>query len=332
MLASQPFQLPLALLRIGLLRRGAHLFAQAGRSTSDAAGKMGQATSAGQQGDAPAAQQQAEQAQKDLEEAQQQLAQRRRQAEEDLASEQLARLEDGLKSLHQRQKRLIEETERLENVRATEGRFTRAQAATINDLARQQKSLQSETSLLAEKLSLAEVIHLALEGATKHMARSAELLEHRDTGSQTQTAQEAARRRLAQLLSAFENKPKPNSGQGGGGDGGGGGSESRDPSQMLTQLKLLKVLQEDLNSRFGTLTTRPEGTREPIDRELAEIAAEQGKLAQLALKLAEPPQDNPQDNPEDNPEKLPDVREKSVPEDPVSSPERSLEPIGKERN
>jgi hypothetical protein len=307
---------------------------QAGRSTSDAAGKMGQSTSAGQQGDAPGAQQQAEQAQKDLEEAQQQLAQRRRQAEEDLAREQIARLEDGLKSLQQRQKRLIEETERLENLRAAEGRWSRAQAATVNDLARQQKSLQSETSLLAEKLSPAEVIHLALAGATKHMIRSAELLEHRETGSQTQTAQEAARRRLAQLLSAFENQPKPNNGQGGGGGEGssgggdaGGGSESRDPGQMLIQLKLLKVLQEDLNSRFGTLTTGPEGAGRPIDRELAEIAAEQGKLAQLALKLAEPPQDNP----EDNPEKLPDVREKTAPEDPVSSPERSLDPIGKER-
>jgi hypothetical protein len=97
---------------------------------------------------------------------------------------------------------------------------------------------------------------------------------------------------------------------------------------MLTQLKLLKILQEDLNSRFGTLTTGPEGAREPIDRELAEIAAEQGKLAQLAWKLAEPPQDNP----EDNLDKLPDVRENSPPGDPVSPPERSLEPIGKERN
>ncbi|MBI3836801.1 MAG: hypothetical protein HY288_02555 [Planctomycetia bacterium] len=301
---------------------------QAGRSMSGAAGKMGRAGNAGQQGDAPAAEQQAQQAQKDLEEAQQQVAERRRQAEEDLAREQLARLEDGLKSLHQRQKKLIEETERLENLRATEGRLTRAQAATVNDLARQQKSLQGETSLLAEKLALAEVIHLALEGATKHMTRAAELLGHRDTGSQTQTAQEAARRRFAQLLSAFENKPKPNSGQGdGGGDGGGGASGARDPSQVLTQLKLLKVLQEDLNDRFHMLTTGPDGDRQTIERDLSDIAAEQGQLAQLALKLAEPPEDNS----EDNPEKLPDVREDSFKAEPEPPAERSLEPAEKER-
>ncbi len=40
-------------------------------------------------------------AEKDLEEAQQQLAERRRQAEEDLAREQIAKLEDSLKSLQQ---------------------------------------------------------------------------------------------------------------------------------------------------------------------------------------------------------------------------------------
>ena len=112
-----------------------------------------------------------------------QLAERRRQAEEDLAHEQMARLEDSLKSLHERQKKLIQDTERLENLRAAAGRFTRAQLSTVNDLARQQKSLEGETSLLAEKLALTEVINLALDGAAKQMTRAAELLEHRETGS-----------------------------------------------------------------------------------------------------------------------------------------------------
>jgi len=301
---------------------------EAGRSTSGAAGKMGQAGNAGQQGDAPGAQQQAEQAQKDLEEAQQQLAERRRQAEQDLAREEIAQLEDGLKSLHQRQKKLIEETDRLENLRATEGRFTRAQAATVNDLARQQKSLESETSLLAEKLSLAEVIHMALEGAASYMARAAELLDQREVGTQTQSAQEAARRRFAQLLSAIENNSKAGSASNSGGGDGGGDSPSRDPSQGLTQLKLLKILQEDLNGRFRALTAEsPATARAPIESDLADIAAEQGKLAELALKLAQPAEDNP----EDNPDKLPDVRQDSRPLDSVPPVEQPLEPAGKER-
>ncbi len=280
---------------------------QAGRSTSGAAGKMQQAGEAGQGGDAAAADAQAEQAEKDLEEAQQKLAERRRQAEEDLAQEQMARLEDSLKSLQERQKKLIQDTERLENLRAGAGRFTRAQLSTVNDLARQQKSLEGETSLLAEKLALTEVINMALSGAAKQMTRAADLLTHRDTGSATQSSQEAARLRLAQLLIAFQDKKqkaKEGGEEGGGGSAGGKGARA-DGNQVLTQLKLLKLLQEDLNGRYRTLTTAEGDPATPPARELSEIAAEQGKLAELALKLAQPPEDNP----EDNPEKLPDVRQ-----------------------
>lgn len=84
---------------------------------------MQQAQAASEQGDSQAADEEAAKAEKDLEEAQQQLARRRRQAEEDLAR-QIARLDDSLKSLHERQKKLIGKTQRLENVRATEGRLT----------------------------------------------------------------------------------------------------------------------------------------------------------------------------------------------------------------
>ncbi len=281
---------------------------QAGRTTSGAAGKMGQSGRAGQQGDAAEAEQQAEKAEKDLEEAQQQLAQRRRQAEEDLAREQLARLDDSLKSLQARQAKLILETQSLEQSRLAKKPWTRAQRSTVRDLARQQAMMREETSALAEKLSLAEVIHMALDGAAGQMSKAAELLGDQETGSRTQKAQETGRRRIEQLLTALENKPKP-AGEGqqregeGEGAGAGGGSGS-DGAGVLTQLKLLKILQEDLNGRYRTVTT-PETPGDSDGRELVEIATEQGKLADLALKLAQPSDDGA---PEDDPEKLPDVR------------------------
>jgi len=279
---------------------------QAGRSANGAAGKMADASEAGEQGDAGGADEQAEQAEKDLEEAEQKLAERRRQAEADLASEQMAKLEDALKSLHSRQEKLIGETERLEKLRAAEGRFTRAQSATVHDLARQQAMVQTETSLLAEKLSVSEVIHLALDGAAMQMRRAAELLERQRTGSQTSAAQEAARVRFAQLLAALENKPKEGGKQGEEGDGAGSGGQQsggrQDGNQVLTQLKLLKILQEDLNGRYRTLTEPDAGGDQD---QLGEIATEQGRLAELALKLAKPPEANL----EDDPEQLPDLRE-----------------------
>ncbi len=280
---------------------------QAGSSTSSAAGKMAGAGQQGEQGDAGGAQEQAAQAEKDLEEAAQQLAERRKQAEQDLAREQLARLEDSLKGLLDRQEKLIQETQRLQQLRASAGRLSRAQLATLGDLARQQSGLGGETSQLAEKLELTEVINLALSGAARHMDRAAELLELRDTGTQAQGAQEAARLRLAQLIAAFQNKNKPGDKEGaGGGNSGGGGSGGRsDGGFVLTQLKLLKLMQEDLNDRYRGLVSEGDENPRDVRRQLSEIAEEQGRLAELTLKLSEPEVDNP----EDHPEKLPDVRQ-----------------------
>ena len=107
------------------------------------------------------------------------------------------------------------------------------------------------------------------------------------TGSQTAAAQEAARVRFAQLLAALENKPKEGDkpGEEGGGAGSGGQQSGGRPdgNQVLTQLKLLKILQEDLNGRYRTLTEPDAGDDQG---QLGEIAAEQGRLAELALKLA----------------------------------------------
>ena len=276
----------------------------AARTAGGAASKMGQSTAAGQQGDAAGAGDQAEQAQRDLEEAQQQLAERRRQAEEDLAREQMAQLEDSLKSLHERQEKMIGETDRVEKLRSAEGRLSRAQVSTVHELARQQKALERETSALQEKLALAEVIALALDGAMKQMNRAANLLESERTDGAAQSAEEAARARLAQLKAAFENQQKPG-GQAGGSRAGGGqeGESRRDGNQVLAQMKLLKLLQEDINTRYRDAAEQEPSNR-VAQRDLEEMAAEQGKLAELALKLSEPPKDAP----EDDPEKLPDVR------------------------
>lgn len=290
---------------------------QAGRSTAGAAGKMQQAQAAGEQGDSQTADEQAAQAEKDLEDAQQQLAERRRQAEQDLAQEQIARLEDSLKGLHARQKKLIAETQRLENLRATEGRLTRAQLSTLNELSKQQQALEVETSEMAERLALTEVLQLALGGAARQMTKAAELLSHRETGNATQSVQESARLRLAQLLStlAKDQAAKPPAEQSPEGSGEGGGKQKRgDGAHVLAQLKLLKLLQEDLNQRFRA-AAEPIGNQGA--QQLAELAQEQGKLAELTAKLAAPPEANP----EDDPEKLPDIRQDEAGPDLVPPPD-----------
>ena len=87
----------------------------AGRSAQRGASNMGQSADAGQQGDGDEASGSSARAQKDLDEAQQQLAQARRQAEADLAREQLARFEDALRGVVDMQQSTLEETVRLES-------------------------------------------------------------------------------------------------------------------------------------------------------------------------------------------------------------------------
>lgn len=316
-----------------LARKLQRLQADSARSKlAGASASMSAAGEQSEQGDAQSAGESAERAERDLEEAEQQLAQRRKQAEADLAREQLARMEDSLKGLHERQQKLLQETQRLEQLRTVENRLSRAQLATLGDLARLQQSLGGETAQLAEKLQLTEVIHLALSGAAKKMQRAAELLELRDTGLPAQTAQEAARQRLARLLEAFAKNQKKQDGakrDGGGGGGGGSGSGSGeqggrpDGEFVLAQLKLLKLLQEDLNQRYRETVTDNDADSREARRELIEIAAEQGKLAELTLKLSEPPAGAP----EDAPEKLPDVRDTDPTEQPTAQPGDSLPDI-----
>ncbi len=84
----------------------------AGRTTSHAAKEIDEQLEAAGANDASASDQQAAAAQEDLEKAQKQLAQRRRQAEADLAREQMARLQQALQGWHERQSQILAETEK----------------------------------------------------------------------------------------------------------------------------------------------------------------------------------------------------------------------------
>src|SRR5690606_35555999 len=134
---------------------------------------------------------------------------------------------------------VIAETNRLEEIRKTEGKWTRGQLLSVRDLARQQDALREETDALSEKLSAAQVFSLALQGAGKEMARAVTRLEERDTGPTTLAVEENALRRLSQLLESL--KPdKPKAGekdeQQGEGQGQGGGQGNQPPGDGIPSL------------------------------------------------------------------------------------------------
>ncbi len=190
-----------------LARRLARLEARKASTSADrAAGRMEKSQGELDDGDNAGAAQEQQEALDDLEQAQRELARRRREEEETLAQEQLARIADELAGLIPRQQAAIDETKRLNDLHDSSGKWVRAQIASLRDLTQVQRNLADETSRIAEKIAAAEVFALALKGAVAQMQRASSRLAERDTGAETQAAQEATRQRLVDLVEALRNR------------------------------------------------------------------------------------------------------------------------------
>lgn len=253
-------------------------------------GRMAGAGQAGEQGEAEAAGDQAEAAERDLENAQRELAEERKRAENDLANEAAVRLQDDIKALIARQRRVVDETKRYEALRQAGG-LTRAAQIGVLDLADEQDALKQETTSTAERLGSSAAFKLALEGAAGDMGRTSQALRERRTDERTQRTAENAVRRFQQLLDALQPR-KPKQGQAGqegaeGGDSGGqqGGGEERPTS--IAELVLIKLMQEGVNARTRELDDLRKRTRLTPEEaaEYQHLGEEQGKLADLLIDL-----------------------------------------------
>jgi hypothetical protein len=291
-----------------MTRRLERLMAQqASRTTEQAAGSMQAAAQGAGAGDAQGASREAAEAKSKLDEAQQQVARRRRQLEAELAMEQLARLEDSLKTLRGRQQSVIDETRRLDELATTQGELTRGQLASLLNVGREQQLVRGETIQLSEKLAGAAVFNLALGVAADDMKAAANLLERKQTGEETQRAELNARARLDQLIEAVKEE-EPESGDGGGAGGAGnqpGGMPMAQALQALAELKLLKLMQEELNLRTRDLENAFGQVEDPADDARGQydaLSSDQGQLADLMLNLIAP-----QEDPDTDLDTLPEV-------------------------
>ncbi len=280
---------------------------QAGNKVADASAKSGESRQSGEQGDGAAAEAKAAGAKKDLDDAQQELAERRRQAEQDLAQEQLSTMNDAIKSLAVRQRGALAETRRLRGLRNADGALTPAPLQSLRNLAKLQSGLQTETADLAEKVSAAEVFRLGLDSAAEQMGRAHVRLEAGHTDAPTERVQQAALDRLEQLLAALAEDtgdPKADDEQSGG-DGGDSNQQPGDRVHNLTELKLLKLMQESVNARTKALeqTVADETVSDAQQIEFDALAKEQGQIADLiakmvdgAIEVAAPPDAKPADD------------------------------------
>jgi hypothetical protein len=263
----------------------------AGRSTDRAADEIARQSKSAQADDARGAEENAAAAQSDLAKAQKQLAQRLRQAEADLARQQMNQLQQALHGWHDRQAEILAETARIDSAQPPVANA----AAAARGLTQEQRTLETEMSTQAGKLTAAEVFRLALAQAAADMSRAADGLDRGQTGAEPQQAEQSALAALARLIAALEPaKPKENSDQAGGNEGqGAGGQQGKRSIGSLAELKLLKLMQEDLNARYQHL--RDSKPTPQSAAQIGELAAEQGRLAELAQKMSQPVEADPAD-------------------------------------
>ncbi|MBN2216440.1 MAG: hypothetical protein JW719_03590, partial [Pirellulales bacterium] len=278
---------------------------QPAESVDEAAGHMRRASRSAESGRDKPAVESARRALASLEEAARRLDNHLRQVRADVAAEQLARLESAIRSIETRQRETYEATKRLDaEPRAADDGSRRATA--LRRLAGRQRSIETATSQLAATLAHAPVFHKVLNESAAQMAVAAGWLGRQASDARAQTAQEAALNGLTRLIASLQpstaDAPAPAPG------GAQGAAENRPPGKQaapgaVAQLRLLKMLQEDLFTRTQQWESRY-GGQTPLspeaEREYKRLSEEQGQVADLLFDLIEndakdrtPPEDAP---------------------------------------
>jgi hypothetical protein len=274
---------------------------RAARAGQQASGKMGKAQQQLDQDQGDDADQNEEEALADLNDAQDELEEMRREAEERLAMEQLARMGDQLRSLAERQEKMVGETENYEKLRLKgEGKLTIAQRAGVRGLGQIQTGLKEETNGLIEQLEGAPVFTLTLRRAVEEMDDAAIRLQGLKTDEETQRAVRSASHRFQQLIESLRSDSDKNGQAGGGGGGGGGGGAAggggnSDGIPPTAQLKMLKTLQKEINEKteaLDELKRRKKELSSAQSKEAEKLAEDQGALADLVRDMTRPKRDD----------------------------------------
>ena len=95
-------------------------------------------------------------------------------------------------SMRDRQQALVGETVHYQQRQADRGHLTRAEAASVRDMAAQQAGLRDETQELAKSLAGTEVFQFVLDAAGGQMTCAAQRLERREVDDETVRAETAA--------------------------------------------------------------------------------------------------------------------------------------------
>ena len=237
--------------------------------------------------------QQLEETLADLEQARREVAQERRQAEENLAYEQLLQLHDELRGIAVRQQEVRNEVQRLEELRLEKGSLSRGQLQTLRQTAAGERDLAVIVEGLAERMNAAEAVSLALKQVGGRMQNVSGRLGEKQTDEPVQRKlkdiQDQLERLLAILGTAVNQSQDPAAEQ--------PQDQTKQPQPsgppgdvvtLIAQLEIAKGLQEDCLRRTAELQERradPVELSETEMQELADLQTAQQGLADLMQNL-----------------------------------------------
>jgi hypothetical protein len=244
----------------------------------------------------PGSQQQLDHAKQDLDEAARQLAEQRAQEELNLSLEFINQFRADLEKMIESQKAVIAETAEVDMARATTGRLTAADAGKLELLAVEERRLADRAVANSELLFGLTAVRLSLEEAQRRLLAAADLLAARESGPSAQQAERHALARLEGMKAAFEQTAaeaqKPPEGGNPPGQPNQGQQPPRRPAFELLEIKVLRMLQVELNERTDQLRQRQEAAGQggaaeqaALDRQARELADEQRRLAELVEEL-----------------------------------------------
>ena len=168
-----------------------------------------------------------------------------------------------------------EETVRLEQLRVTQGKWTRSQLKSLQQTADSQRDIAQSCEQAGKQLGSTGILGLCIELATGHFQTAATLLDERNAGSQPQTQQLAGIQLLDQFIASLSSPPSqsPPPEQ--------NNSEHEQPNLksqspgasplMAAEVRLLLKMQEDVLTRTRVLAGLKSSGQSLTDEQISEL-------------------------------------------------------------
>lgn len=196
-------------------------------------------------------------------------------------------------ALLERAKATRDETIRVEELRLSQGKWTRSQLKSVQLMADGQRDVAQSCQQAADELGSAGVLGLCLNLATEHFTAAAQRLDERDAGPQTQIEQRAGETLLDQFIASLpssDSPSQPSRSEDEQPEGVEPASEQEPaPSPLLAvEVRLLLRMQQELLTRTRTLANLKSNGHDLSVDQLAErrqLRDRQKKLVETARSM-----------------------------------------------